>query len=79
MNFPLNDTSEEGFFNDSSYDNLTLYPYEEDVEECGGQMSEHYWRVWSLFVYWCEGVLMVPIGAVGALGNVLSIIVLSSK
>ncbi len=31
------------------------------------------------FVYWCEGVLMVPVGVVGLLGNVLAIIVLSSE
>jgi hypothetical protein len=54
-------------------DDSLLFP------ECGGAMSDHYWHVWSLFVYWCEGVLMVPIGLVGILGNIFSMIVLSSK
>lgn len=46
--------------------------------DCGPVIDDAYVETWSGFVYWCEGVLMLPVGLVGLIGNVLSVGVLSS-
>ena len=57
-------------------DNTTL----EGMEDlyCG-YMDENFADNWMKCQYWCEGVLFSAIGAVGLLGNIISILVLATK
>lgn len=45
---------------------------------CGGDMTEEYEKTWDTFNYWCEGVLTTIFGTVGFVGNVFSMLVLST-
>ena len=44
-----------------------------------GHMDEHFAENWMKCQYWCEGVLFSTIGAIGLLGNFISIFVLATK
>ena len=44
-----------------------------------GYMDENFADNWMKCQYWCEGVLFSAIGAVGLLGNIISILVLATK
>ena len=44
-----------------------------------GEMNENYLENWATCQYWCEGVLFSVIGAIGLLGNLISIFVLVTK
>ena len=46
---------------------------------CGGDMTLEYEETWDQFNYWCEGVLTVGVGVVGFVGNVFSIMILSTR
>ena len=60
----------------SNMDNTTFG--EMDDLYCG-HMDEHFAENWMKCQYWCEGVLFSTIGAIGLLGNVISIFVLATK
>ena len=60
----------------SIQDNTTLDGMEDLY--CG-YMDENFADNWMKCQYWCEGVLFSAIGAVGLLGNIISILVLATK
>ena len=75
------DTSDDDGNNDSnsSSSSISSSLLSFNESDCGEPMDANYVSVWQDFVYWCEGVAMIPIGTVGLLGNVFAIIVLGSK
>ena len=44
-----------------------------------GSLSEEDLATMQAWQYWCEGVLFATIGAVGLLGNLVSILILTTK
>ena len=58
-------------------DNTTTLGDMEDLY-CG-HMDENFAENWTKCQYWCEGVMFSTIGAIGLLGNIISILVLATK
>ena len=46
--------------------------------DCGNMTLEQF-ELWQLCQYWCEGILFALVGSIGILGNVISILILSTK
>ena len=44
-----------------------------------GEMDDNYMETWTSCQYWCEGVLFAVVGAIGLIGNIISIFVLVTK
>jgi hypothetical protein len=36
-------------------------------------------HVWKQFQYWCEGILFTAVGGFGAIGNIISILILTTR
>ena len=43
---------------------------------CGPEIDTFFWTTMTNAIYWCEGVLMLPVGCIGFFGNILAIVVL---
>ena len=48
--------------------------------DCGHlEMSENFGYIWNQFQYWCEGVLFTVVGGFGAIGNIIAILILTTR
>ena len=54
----------------ASNSNLNLFPFQNMVD---------YMSTWRGTRYWCDGVLTLAVGGVGFVGNIFSILILSSR
>lgn len=44
-----------------------------------GSMTQQQFELWQLCQYWCEGILFAAVGSIGILGNLISVLILSTK
>ena len=44
-----------------------------------GEMTDNFMHVWKQFQYWCEGILFTAVGGFGAIGNIISILILTTR
>ena len=51
----------------------------EDMDLYCGDMDSHFAAEWMKCQYWCEGIFFSIVGAIGLLGNLISIFVLMTK
>ena len=51
----------------------------EDMDLYCGDMDSHFAAEWMKCQYWCEGIFFSIVGAIGLLGNLISIFILMTK
>ena len=49
------------------------------LSHCSRHLTPSYFSTWETFVLWCEGYILLPVGAAGAAGAVMAVAVLSAK
>lgn len=59
------------------YSDFSNYSNHSIDDKCVSNSDPDFLQTWDTMLYWCEGLLMLPVGAIGFVGNVLAIIILS--
>ena len=54
------------------------FGHKNQTTDCGSMTQKQY-ELWHMCQYWCEGILFAGVGSIGILGNLISVLILSTK
>ena len=54
------------------------FGHKNQTTDCGSMTPQQY-ELWHMCQYWCEGILFAAVGSIGILGNLISVLILSTK